>query len=73
MGKSLFHELGGRQAPMQNNGFAGMMAELNRFRSAFQGNAKAEVQKLIRSGQMSQDQFNQISQMANQIAGFLPR
>lgn len=73
MGKSLFQELGGRSQPQQNDGgFSAMMQEFNRFRSAFQGNAKAEVQKLISSGQMSQSQFNQLSQMANQIAGFLP-
>ena len=73
MGKSLFHELGRQQMQPQDGGFAGMMADLNRFRSAFRGNAKAEVQKLMQSGQMSQAQFDQISQMANQIAGFLPR
>lgn len=30
-------------------------------------NPRAEVEKLMQSGQMSQAQFNQLSQMANQI------
>ena len=32
-------------------------------------NPKREVENLLRSGQMSQSQFNQLSQMANQIIG----
>lgn len=32
-------------------------------------NPRAEVEKLLNSGQMSQQQFNQLSQMANQMMG----
>jgi hypothetical protein len=43
------------------------------FRKNFTGNPKEEVEKLLQSGQMSQQQFNQLSQIANQILPFLPK
>lgn len=37
------------------------------FRSTFQGNPREEVQKLLDSGQMSQDQFNRLAQQATEL------
>lgn len=39
----------------------------------FNGTPKDMVNYLIESGQMSKDQFNQLSQMANQLQNFLPK
>lgn len=53
------------QAP--NNGFGNamnMMQQFNQFRSNFQGDPRQAVMNLLSSGQMSQEQFNQLSQMA---------
>ena len=45
------------------------MNQFNQFRQNFgnQQNPQQMVQHLLDSGQMSQQQFNQLSQMANQI------
>ena len=48
-----------------------MMQQLNQFRASFQGDPKAEVEKLLQSGKMSQQQLNQLQTMAKQIQGFL--
>lgn len=54
------------QNPMMN-----MMTQLNQFRQTFQGNPKQQVQQLLNSGRMSQEQFSQLSQMATQIQNMM--
>lgn len=44
-----------------------MMDQFNQFRNTFQGNPKEEVQKLLDSGKMTQDQFNRLAEQATQI------
>jgi len=48
-----------------------MMRQFNQFRSTFQGDPKQKVQELLNSGQMSQEQFNQLSNMAQQFRSFI--
>ena len=69
MSNPLFQSLGGAA---NDGGFGQFVNEFYRFRDNFKGDAKAEVQRLLNSGQMSQAQFNQLSQMANQMMRFLP-
>lgn len=52
---------------MNNNPFSQIMQEAQKLKETFKGNPKEEVQKLLNSGTMSQQQFNQYSQMAQQI------
>ena len=68
MSNPLFQLLGG-----QNNQFTQMLAAYSQFRSMFTGDAKAKVEELLRTGQMSQTQFNQLQQTANQFMKFLPK
>ena len=55
--------------PMNNqqNPFAQIIRQAKDFRKQFTGNPSDEVQRLLNSGQMSQQQFNQFSQIAQQI------
>lgn len=61
----LFNALnGGQQAnPMQQ-----LVAEARQLKQTIQ-NPRAEVERLLQTGQMSQSQFNQFSQIAQQIVG----
>ena len=61
----LFNALnGGQQAnPMQQ-----LIADARRLRNTVQ-NPRAEVERLLQTGQMQQSQFNQLSQIAQQIVG----
>ena len=61
----LFNALnGGQQAnPMQQ-----LIADARRIRNTVQ-NPRAEVERLLQTGQMQQSQFNQLSQIAQQIVG----
>jgi hypothetical protein len=68
MGNPLFNQFGN-----QNNNMSDLINQIMDFKKNFTGNAKQEVEKLLQSGQMSQSEFNQLSQIANQILPFLPK
>ena len=68
MGNPLFNQFGN-----QNNNMNAFINQIMNFKKNFTGNPKQEVERLLQSGQMSQQQFNQLSQIANQILPFLPK
>ena len=51
----------------QNN----IMQRFMQFRQQFQGNPREQVQQLLNSGRISQAQYDQAVQMANQLRGML--
>lgn len=71
MGNPLFNALGGRKTPGPMGQFGQMMQQFQQFRQSFQGDPKAEVQKLLQSGKMSQQQLNQLQAMAQQFQQFI--
>lgn len=66
---SLFDALGGaRPAPNpQMNGIQNMLSRLQQFKQTFTGNPQQQVQQLLNSGKVSQAQYNQAVQLAQQI------
>lgn len=62
---------GGMTGPLSNMGV--MMQSFNQFASAFKGDPKETVQGLLNSGRMSQEQFNQLQQMARQFQQMMPK
>lgn len=73
MANPLFNMLGGNnvQLPGPLGNMQNFMSRLNQFRQTFRGDPKQQVQQLLNSGQMSQNQYNQLSQMATQIQNML--
>ena len=63
----LFNALNGGQQPT-NNGFSNFMADFQRLQQTVK-NPRQEVERLLQSGSMSQQDFNRFGQMANQIMG----
>lgn len=78
MGNPLFGN-GGMGGQMGNNAFGpfgnltNFMTQFNQFRAGFSGDPQQMVQQLRQSGQMTEDQFKQLSGMANQIMPFMRR
>lgn len=62
MSNLLFQQFGN-----QNGGGNDLFSKFNEFRSSFQGDPKAKVQELLNTGQMSQEQFNMLSAMAQKF------
>lgn len=48
-----------------------MAQKFKEFKNSFKGNPQEEVQKLLNSGKMSQAQYNQLCNMANNMKDFL--
>lgn len=72
MSNPLFNALGGgTKMPGRMGQFQQMMQQYQHFRQTFKGEPKAEVEKLVQSGQITQEQLNQVQQMAQQFAQFL--
>ena len=67
MPNPLFSMLGGGQMPGPMGNFSQLMQQFNQFKNGFQGDPQAEVQKLLSSGKMSQDQLNQLQGVAKQF------
>ena len=77
MANPLFDQLGGnqpQQAPQQPNdgGFGAMLARFYQFRQQFQGDPRAEINKLLQSGRITQAQLDQAQQMASQMMRLMP-
>ena len=69
MSNPLFQMFGGM--PMGGNGPMQMMQQFVQFKQNFKGDPKAEVQKMLQSGRISQTQLNQAQQMAQQFQRML--
>lgn len=69
----LFNMFGNQQGPGPFNNMTQVINQFNQFKSTFQGDPQQKVQELLNSGQMSQDQFNQLSSMAQMFQTLLGR
>ena len=64
MSNPLYGQFGEQQvSPMQQ-----LVADAKKLKQTMQ-NPRAEVERLLQTGQMQQSQFNQLSQIAQQIVG----
>ena len=59
------------QFARQNNPFEQLAQQAKDFRKQFTGNPRQEVERLLRTGAMSQQDFNRYSQIAQQVAQFI--
>jgi len=69
MSNPLFNTLGGGMP--QGNGLMQMIQQFMQFKQNFKGDPKEEVQKMLQSGKISQQQLNQVQQMAGQFQNLL--
>jgi hypothetical protein len=69
MSNSIYNDLN-----TNNGGIGDIFRQANELKKQLQGkNPKDIVQSLLNSGEMSQSQFNELSQQANQILRFMPK
>ena len=72
MNQSSLFSLFGNQQP-QMGGFANMISRFQQFKQNFNGDPKQQVQQMLNNGQMTQEQFNKLSQMATQMQRMMGR
>lgn len=51
------------------NNVKSLLAKFNQFKQQFTGDPRQKVQELLNSGQMSQEQYNELRQMAHDLFG----
>ena len=54
-----------------NPQIAAFMKEVQDFKKSFNGDPRQEVERMMASGQLSQQQFNEYAQMATQIVAMM--
>lgn len=72
MANPLYNSLGGQQ-PSNDGGLLNFINQVKQVQQTFRGNPRDEVQRLLNSGAMTQQQFNQYSQMANGIMSLMKK
>lgn len=74
MANALFNLLNPSKQMLPNtpaNDVMNMVQSFNAFKNGFKGDPKAEVQKLLNSGAMSQQQYAQLQQMASMLSRYI--
>ena len=72
MGNSILNNRQSNVPQGQNSAFnPQMIQQFNQFRKTFNGNPQQAVMNMLRQGMMSNAQFQQLAQMANQFQNFM--
>lgn len=74
MANPLMQFLGGSGSPAMPGPMGNvvqLLRQFQQFRSAFQGDAKQQVEQLRKSGKMTDEQYKQLEAMAKQIMPFI--
>lgn len=75
MSNPLFSALSGTQntpqLPARLGNFQQLAQKFNQFRTNYQGNPQQEVQRLLQSGQLTQQQLDQVQGLARQLMQLL--
>lgn len=67
MSNPIFQAMGGNVGNMAGGGPFRMIQQFIQFANGFKGNPQEEVQKLLNSGQMTQEQYNALQSQATQF------
>lgn len=71
MANPLFNALGGNMGNMGGGGPFAIVQQFIQFANGFKGNPQQEVQKLLNSGQMTQEQYNALQSRATEFQQLL--
>ncbi len=69
MSNPFYQAMGGNVNPLGN--FGQLMQKFQQFKTNFHGDPKAEVEKMLQSGALTQEQLNRAQAMARQFQNLL--
>lgn len=69
MSNPFYQAMGGNVNPLGN--FGQLVQKFQQFKTRFQGDPKAEVEKMLQSGALTQEQLNRAQAMARQFQNLL--
>lgn len=70
MSNPLFQMFGGMM-PNNFGRFGNIVQQFQEFKNSFRGDPKQQVQQLLNSGKVSQEQYNRAVQMANMLQNMI--
>lgn len=73
MAHDLFRQFGGGKQAVNDGGFSQMAGKINQYVDQYRGDPYAEAESMIRSGQITRQQWEKAMEMARQIAPHLGR
>lgn len=75
MANSLYNEYAnqGAQGASGDGGFADFVNQWRQFRTQYQGDPRQQIQQMLQSGQITQEQLNRAQQLAQQFIRLIPR
>ena len=63
----------GNNVQISDPNLSQLINQVNELQRSFRGDPRAEVEKMLRSGQLTQAQFNQYAQTANRLLAMMGR
>ena len=69
MSNPFYQAMGGNVNPLGN--FGQLVQKFQQFKTSFHGDPKAEVEKMLQSGALTQEQLNRAQAMARQFQNLL--
>ena len=69
MSNPFYQAMGGNVNPLGN--FGQLVQKFQQFKTSFQGDPKAEVEKMLQSGALTQEKLNRAQAMARQFQNLL--
>lgn len=67
----LFNLLGGGRSALPAN-MQSILTQFQQFKNNFRGDPKQQIQQMLNSGQITQEQYNRAVQMANELKRYMP-
>lgn len=73
MANPLFQAFGGgmQKMPGMLGNFQGLMQKYQQFRKSYSGDPKTDIEKMLQSGKISQQQLDMVQSLAQQFGQFL--
>lgn len=69
-GNPLFNILGGGRSMLPGN-IMNIISQFQQFKQMYHGDPQQQIQEMLNSGKISQQQYNQAVQMANELQKYL--
>lgn len=66
----LFNLLGGGRSALPNN-ISNLLSQFNQFKSTYRGNPQQQIQQMLDSGQITQEQYNNAVRMATELQKYI--
>lgn len=73
MPNDLYNQLSKSSGQANDGGFSNFVRQFSEFKAKYQGDPQVEIQRMLQSGKISQEQLDKCQRLAQQIMQHMPR